>query len=110
MEINSEYSLERLMLKLQHFGHLVQRANSLEKTVDAGKDWEQEVNGVTEDEIIRWHHWVNEHEFEQTLGESEGQGSLVCKYSPWDHRVGHDLATEQYTSPHFLCFSYTEGA
>ena len=42
---------------------------------------------MTEDEIIRWHHSVNEHEFEQTLGESEGQGSLVCKYSPWDHRV-----------------------
>jgi hypothetical protein len=38
MEINPDYSLERLMLKLQHFGHLVQRANSLEKTVDAGKD------------------------------------------------------------------------
>ena len=109
MEINPEYSLERLMLKLQHFGHLVQRANSLEKTVDAGKDWGQEVNGVTEDEMIRWHHRVNEHEFEQTLGESEGQGSLVC-CSPWGRRVGHDLATEQYTSPHFLCFSYTEGA
>ena len=108
-EINPEYSLERLMLKLQHFGHLVQRVNSLEKTVDAGKDWGQEVNGVTEDEMIRWCHWVNEHEFEKTLGESEGQGILVC-CSPWGHRVRHDLAMEQYTSPHFLCFSYPEGA
>ena len=51
MEINPEYSLERLMLKLQHFGHLVQRANFLEKTVDAGKD----MNGVTEGK--RWMGW-----------------------------------------------------
>ena len=56
------------------------------------------MNGVTEDEMLRWHHRVNELEFEQTLGESEGQGSLV-RCSPWGHRVGHDLATEQYHSP-----------
>ena len=34
--------------------------------------------GATEDKIVGWHHWLNEHEFEQTLGDSEGQGSLVC--------------------------------
>ena len=56
--------------------------NSLEKT-DAEKDWRQEEKGVTEDEMIGWHHWLNGHEFEQTLGDSEGQGSLVC-CSPWD--------------------------
>ena len=84
------------------------KSQLLGKDPDAGKDWGQEENGVIEDEMIRWHHWVNEHEFEQTLAESEGQGSLVC-CSPWGHRIGHDLATEQYTSPHFLCFSYTEG-
>ena len=56
--------------------------NSLEKTV-AEKDWKQEEKGVTEDEMIGWHHWLNGHEFEQTLGDSEGQGSLVC-CSPWD--------------------------
>ena len=46
------------------------------------------------DEIAGWHHQLNGHEFEQTLGDGEGQGSLVC-YSPWGHRVRHDLATEQ---------------
>ena len=41
-----------------------------------------------------WHHQLSAHEFEQTLGDSEGQGNLVC-YSPWGCRVGHDLVTEQ---------------
>ena len=55
-EINSEYSLEGLMLKqkLQYFGHLMQRADS-EKT-DDGKDWRQEEKGMTEDELVGWHH------------------------------------------------------
>ena len=53
------------------------------KDLNAGKDWGQEEKGVTEDEMIGWHHWLNGHEFEQTLGDSEGQGSLVC-CSPWD--------------------------
>ena len=44
--------------------------------------------------MIGWHHQLNGQEFEQTLGDSEGQGSLVC-YSPWGHRVTHDLVTEQ---------------
>ena len=39
---------------------------------DAGKDWGQEEKGITEDEVVGWHHWLNEHEFEQTLGDSEG--------------------------------------
>ena len=51
------------------------------KDADAGKDWGQEEKGVTEDEMAGWHHWLNEHEFEQTLGDGEGQGSLAC-YSP----------------------------
>ena len=51
------------------------------KEPDAGKDWGQE-KGLTEDEVIGWHHWLNGHEFEQTLGDSEGQGSLGC-CSPW---------------------------
>ena len=45
----------RLKLKLQYFGHLVQRADSLEKT-DAGRDWGQEEKGTTEDEMAGWHH------------------------------------------------------
>ena len=47
----------------------------------AGKDWGQE-KGVTENEIVGWHHWLDGHEFEQTQGDSEGQGSLAC-CSPW---------------------------
>ena len=42
--------------------------------------------------MVIWHDQLNGHEFEQTLGDSEGQGSLVC-YSLWGHRVGHNLAT-----------------
>ena len=48
-----------------------------EKNSDAGNDWRQE-KGATEDEIVGWHHWFNGCEFEQTLGDSEGQGSLAC--------------------------------
>ena len=44
--------------------------------------------------MVGWHHQLNGHEFEQTLGDGEGQGSLVC-CSPWGCRVGHNLATEQ---------------
>ena len=55
------------------------------KDPDAGKDWRQKEKGVTEDEMVRWHHWVNGHDFEPTPGDSEGQGSLTC-YSPWGHK------------------------
>ena len=48
------------------------------KDLDAGKDEGQEEKGSTEDETVGWHHWLNGHEFEQTLGDSEGQGNLVC--------------------------------
>ena len=58
-------SLEGLMLKLklQYFGHLMRRVDSLEKT-DAGSGWGQEEKGTTEDEMTGWHHRLNEHEFE----------------------------------------------
>ena len=49
---------------------------------------------VTEDEMAGQHHLLNGHELGQTLGDSEVQGGLEC-CSPWDHRVGHDLVTEQ---------------
>ena len=55
------------------------------KDPEAGKDWGQEETGATEDEMIGWHHRLNGHEFEQTLGNSEGQGSLAC-HSPWGHK------------------------
>ena len=48
------------------------------KHPDAGLDWRQEEKGMTEDEMVGWHHLFNEHEFEQILGGSEGQRSLVC--------------------------------
>ena len=49
---------------------------------DTGKDWGQEEKGSTEDEMVGWHHWLKGHEFEQTPGHSEGQGSLACCI-PW---------------------------
>ena len=57
-EICPEYSLEglKLNLKLQYFGHLIQRTDSLEKDPDAGRDWGQEEKGMTEDEMVGWHH------------------------------------------------------
>ena len=76
MEINPEYSLEGLMLKLQYFGYLMRRADSSDKT-DAGKDWRQE-KGTMEDEMAGWHHRLNGCEFEQAPGVGHGQGSLAC--------------------------------
>ena len=83
-EISPEYFLEGLMLKLklQYFGHLIRRADSLEKNPNAGKDWGQEEKEVTENEMVGWHHQLKGHEFEQAPGDSEGQGSLAC-CSPW---------------------------
>ena len=55
------------------------------KDPDAGKDWGQEEKGVTEDEVVGWHHRLNGHELEKTPGDGEGQGSLSC-CSPWGHK------------------------
>ena len=52
------------------------------KDPNAGKDWKREEKGMTEDEMVGWHHQLDGHELEQALGVSEGQGCLVC-YSPW---------------------------
>ena len=51
------------------------------KDLDAGKDWRQEEKGTTKDEMVGWHHRLNEDEFEQALGVGDGQGSLVCRSS-----------------------------
>ena len=77
-DINPEDSLEglTLKLKLQYFGHLMQRVNLLEKTLMLGKIEVRRRKGTTEDKMVGWHHRLNGHEFEQTLGDSEGQGSL----------------------------------
>ena len=67
-EIKLEYSLEELMLKLklQYFGHLNTKSQLTGKDFDAGKEWGQEQKGVTEDEMVGWHHRFNGHEFEHT--------------------------------------------
>ena len=70
-----------LKLKLQYFGHLMQRANSLEKTLMLGKI-EGRRKGATEDDILDSYHRLNGHEFEKTSGYSERWGSLEC-CSPW---------------------------
>ena len=62
----------------------MQRANP-GKDPDAVKNWGQEEKRVTEDEMFGWHHRLNGHEFEQFLGDSEGQGSL-SSCSPWGHK------------------------
>ena len=111
-EISPEYSLEGLMLKLklQYFGHLMQRASSLEKTLMlgktegkrtdaeapipwppdakhqligkdpvAGKDWRQKEKGATENKMVRYHHQLNGHEFEQTLEDSGTEESGILQ-------------------------------
>ena len=55
------------------------------KNPDAEKDWRREEKGMTEDEMVGWHHRLDGHEFEQTLGAGNGQGGLVC-HSPWDFK------------------------
>ena len=83
-EISPEYSLEGLMLKLklQYFGHQMQRTDSLEKTLMLGKIEGRRRRGMTEAEMVGWHHWLNGHEFGQVLGAGDGQGSPAC-CSPW---------------------------
>ena len=56
-----------------------------ERDPDAGKDWRQEEKGMTEDEMVGWHHRLDGHEFEQALGVGDGQGSLAC-CSPWGRK------------------------
>ena len=76
-EISPEYSLEGLMLKLklQYFGHVIQRADSLEKSLMLGKTEGKRRRGW---QGMRWHHWLNGHEFEQTQGDVAGQRSQAC--------------------------------
>ena len=74
-----------LKLKLQYFGHPMPRANSLEKTLMLGKIARQKDKGATEDEMVGWYHRLNGPGFEQIQGDSEGQGSLMCRY-PLDHK------------------------
>ena len=69
-----------LKLKLQYFGQFMQRTNLLEKTPMLRKT-EGRRRGMTEEEMVGWHHQLNGHEFKQAQGDGEAQESLVC-YSP----------------------------
>ena len=86
-EISPEYSLEGLMLKLKNPILRPPGAKNwlLRKDPDAGKDWRQDEKGITEDEVVGWHHLLNGHEIEQMPGDGEGKGNLEC-YSPWGHK------------------------
>ena len=93
-EISPEYSLEGLVLKLklQYFGHLMQRIDSLKRSWC----WERlkaEEKGKTEDKMVGWHHLLNGCEFEQALGVDDGQGSLVC-CTPWGRKETDRTVTE----------------
>ena len=75
------------------------------KDPDAGKDWRQEEKGMTEAEMVRWHHQLNRHEFEQALGDSEGQGSLMC-CNPWHRKDQSDTTERLNNSAYFALFFY----
>ena len=82
-EISPECSLEGLILELQYFGHLMQRSDSLEKTLMLGKIEGGRRRGK---QRMRWlDHQLNGHEFEQAPGVGHGQGSLAC-CGPWGHK------------------------
>ena len=86
-EISPGASLEGMMLrlKLQCFGHLMRRW-LIGKDSDAGRDWGQEEKGMTVNEMAGWHHWLDGHESQWTLGVGDGQGGLVCCDS-WGTRL-----------------------
>ena len=74
-----------LKLKFQYFWPPDAKSQLIVKDPDAGKDWRQEEKEMTEDEMVGWHYCLNGHEFEQSQGDSEGQGGLGC-CSPWGHK------------------------
>jgi len=86
-EISPGCSLEGLMLKLklQYFGHLMRRVDSLEKTLKLGKIEGRRRRGMTEDEMVGCHHWFDGHRFGWTPGVGDGQGGLVC-WGSWGHK------------------------
>ena len=92
-EINPKYSLEGLMLIL---GPPDMKSWLIRKDPDAGKDWRQEEKEMTEYEMVGWHHQLNWYEFEQTLGDGEGWGSLAC-CSPWGSKEP-DTTEQQITA------------
>ena len=92
-EISPELEGLMLKMKLQYFGHLMWRTDFIGEDHDAGKDSRQEEEGMTEDEMVGWHHQLDGHECEQAPRAGEGQGGLAC-CSPHGHRVRHNWASE----------------
>ena len=70
------------------------------KDPDVGRDWGQEEKGMTEDEMVGWHHRLNGHEFEWTPGVGDGQGGLVC-CSPWGCKESDTTEGLSWTDHHF---------
>ena len=107
-EISPGCSLEGMMLKvkLQWFGHLMRRVDSLEKNSDAGRDWGQEEKGTTEDEMAGWHHGLNACEFEWTPGVGDGQGGLACCDS-WGCKESDTIERLNWTETKILKFLRT---
>ena len=102
-KISPECSLEGMLLKvkLQYFGHLMWRVESLEKT-DAGRDCGEEEKGTTEDEMTGWHHWLDGREFEWTPGVGDGQGGLVCCDS-WGRKESDTTVWLNWTELREIC-------
>ena len=103
-EISPGCSFEGLMLKLklQYFGHLMQRADSFEKTLMLGKIEGRRRRG--QQRIVGWHHRLNGHGFGWILGVGDGQEGLACCGS-WGRRVGHKWATELNWLNQFIIIS-----
>ena len=72
---------------------------------DAGKDWRQEEKGMTEDEMVGWHHRLEGHGFEQVLGVGDGQGRLAC-CSPWGHKESDTTEWLKWTELKFTLLTY----
>ena len=87
-------SLEGMMLKLklQYFGHLIRRVDSMEKTLMLAGIGGQEEKGTTKDEMARWNHWLDGRESGWTPGVGDGHGGLAC-YNSWSRK--ESITTEQ---------------
>ena len=108
--LRPEYSLEGLMLEAEAptLWPPDVKSRLIWKDPDGGKDWGQEAKRAKEDEVVGLHHWFSGHELQQTLGDDEGQGSMVC-CSPWgckesdtNERLNNSKSTENCTSPYSL--------
>ena len=104
-EVSPEYSLEGLMLKL-HLWPILWPSDGkswlIGKDPDVGKGWRREEKGMTEDEMVGWHHRLNGHELEQSPGAGDGQGSLAwC--SPWGRKES-DMTERLNWSDELLTF------